>query len=115
MRKSRRTKATTFKPEVKVRIIDRDVGCIFCRANLHMRVPKGWEESIFDIAHVVNRSQGGLGVEQNGVLACRYHHGLLDNGNKGYRKELLEFAEDYLKRIYPGWNREEMIYKKWQY
>ena len=36
--------------------------------------------------HIVNKSQGGLGIEQNGVLGCRYHHGLLDNGNKGLRK-----------------------------
>lgn len=114
MGKSRRTKATTFKPETRERIIERDTGCIFCRANLCMPKKKGWEETIFDIAHIVNRSQGGLGVEQNGVLACRYHHGLLDNGNKGYREEFLRFAEDYLKSIYPDWNREELVYHKWK-
>lgn len=113
--KSKRTKATSFSTETRQRIIQRDIGCIFCRGNRYMRDQRGWEETIFDIAHIVNRSQGGLGVEQNGVLACRYHHGLLDNGNKGYREEMLEFAEDYLKRIYPDWNRDALVYKKWQF
>ena len=50
--------------------------------------------------------------EQNGVTACRSHHQLLDNGNKGLRAEMLEFAECYLKEQYPGWDREKLVYKK---
>lgn len=113
--KSKRTKATEFSPETRQRIIWRDKGCIFCMADMHMRKKIEWDQTIFDIAHIVNRSQGGLGVERNGVLACRYHHGLLDNGNKGYRAEMLEFAQDYLRSIYPDWNRDALVYKKWQF
>ena len=69
--------------------------------------------SIADFMHYINKSAGGLGIEQNGVLGCRYHHMLLDNGNKGLREEMLQIMEKHLKKHYPGWNRENLIYKKW--
>lgn len=56
--------------------------------------------------HVVPRSQMGMGVEENGVLGCPFHHSLLDNGNKGLRPEMVAMLEEYLKGIYPGWSRE---------
>lgn len=67
---------------------------------------------IQDIMHIVNKSQGGLGIEQNGVVGCRYHHGLLDNGNKGLRSEMLYMIEEYLGNCYPDWNRTSLIYEK---
>lgn len=57
---------------------------------------------IKDIMHFIPRSQGGLGIEQNGVLGCRYHHMLLDNGNKGLRDEMLKIMEEHLRMSYPG-------------
>ena len=45
--------------------------------------------------HIVPRSQGGLGVEQNGVLGCAGHHALMDNGNKGLRTEMIGMLEDF--------------------
>lgn len=84
MSKSRRTKACTFDKGTIARIISRDGDtCIFCASGRWPLVKKDFGAHIRDIAHVVNRSQGGLGVEQNGVTACRSHHQLLDNGNKG--------------------------------
>ena len=53
-----------------------------------------------DIMHIVNRSQGGLGIEQNGVTGCRYHHQLLDNGSKGLRPDMISYIEEYMKRLY---------------
>jgi predicted restriction endonuclease len=66
-----------------------------------------------DIMHVVNKSQNGLGVVQNGVLGCRYHHHLLDNGNQGLRDEMEQMLKDYLKSLYPGWTEESVTYSKW--
>ena len=63
--------------------------------------------------HYVNRSAGGLGIEQNGVVGCRYHHSLLDNGNKGYRKEMLADMKAYLQEQYPDWNEEDLYYSKY--
>jgi hypothetical protein len=66
----------------------------------------------FDVMHIVNRSQGGLGVEKNGVIGCRYHHMMLDNGNKGNRAEMLEHIRKYMRAIYPEWDETELYYKK---
>ena len=42
----------------------------------------------------------GLGVEQNGVLGCRYHHSLLDNGNKGLHREMDSMLQDYMRELF---------------
>lgn len=57
--------------------------------------------SIKDIMHYIPKSKQGLGIEQNGVLGCRYHHHLLDNGSKGLREEMLKMAKEYL-RLHKG-------------
>jgi len=77
-----------------------------------MNNPYDWNYKILDAMHIVNKSQGGLGIEENGVIGCRYHHGLLDNGSKGLREEMLHIIEDYMKKLYPDWSREDLIYKK---
>lgn len=65
------------------------------------------------IMHVVPRSQLGLGIEQNGVLGCIGHHGLMDNGNCGLRGEMRDMLEDYMQGMYPGWSREAVTYSKY--
>lgn len=106
------TRALQFDAKTKKRIVDRDCGCIFCNIGFYMNATDDFQYKILDCMHIVNKSQGGLGVEQNGVTGCRYHHGLLDNGNKGLRGEMLEYIETYMKSMYPGWDREKLIYKK---
>lgn len=110
MSKSKRAKATDFKPAVREAIRQRDrYLCLFCRLGKYGKSECDW---MLDIMHYKNRSAGGLGIEENGVLGCRYHHDLLDNGNKGYRKEMLEDMKKYLKSIYPEWNEEELVYRR---
>lgn len=109
---NRRTKALQFDQKTRDKIFDRDGACIFCRMFYHMPKKPIFELTILDLMHIVNKSQGGLGIEQNGVCGCRYHHSLLDNGNKGLRSEMLEIIEDYMKEIYPGWTRDSLIYRK---
>lgn len=65
------------------------------------------------IMHVVPRSQLGLGIEQNGALGCIGHHGILDNGNRGLRREMQAMLEDYMQGMYPGWSREAVTYSKY--
>lgn len=108
----KRTKACNFPAKTVKKIRERDGGCIFCQ-KLYYMPPE--PQYIYDIMHIVNRSQGGLGIEENGVCGCRYHHSLLDNGNKGIRQKMLEIIEDYMKSLYPGWDRENLIYKKWNF
>ena len=66
-----------------------------------------------DQAHYVNKSRMGLGIAENGVCACRYHHHLLDNGGRGLRDEMLSMMEEHLKAIYPHWNKKDLVYRKW--
>ena len=62
-------------------------------------------------AHFVNRSQGGLGVEENIVTVCRSCHSQMDNGQaiKLYRAR----AEEYLRSKYPDWDVKKLVYNKW--
>ena len=73
-----------------------------------------YEQSIHDIMHIVNKSQGGLGIEQNGVLGCRYHHSMMDNGNTDNANQMRELARNYLISIYPNWSIEQCTYDKWR-
>ena len=105
--KSQRTKATDIPPQVKKAVEERDsidgvLCCIFCKTpyNVHGE------------CHVIARSQGGLGVEQNLVSACRKCHSLMDNSI--YRDYYINKAKEYLKSIYPDWNEESLIYNKWK-
>ena len=68
-----------------------------------------------DIMHIVPKSQGGLGIEQNGVLGCRYHHTLMDNGNEDLRGVMFEYIEKYMQNLYPGWNKENLVYHKYEW
>ena len=110
----RRTRQTEFTPKARRAIYDRDGGgCIFCRMKYHMDRDETYGYGIFDVMHYVPRSQGGLGIEENGVLGCRYHHMMLDNGADGRRPEMLMILRGYLSGHYPGWSEEGLAYRKW--
>ena len=95
----KRTKALAIKTVIKKKVEERDGGCcIFCGRS-------GRGE-----AHVIARSQGGLGVEQNLVTACKKCHDALDNSIS--RPVMLEIAKQYLKNFYPDWSADNVIYKK---
>lgn len=97
----RRTKAVAIKPEVRARVEERDnYCCIFCG-----RAGRGE-------AHFINRSQGGLGIEENLLTVCRDCHIQMDNGQatKLYRAK----AEQYLKSIYPDWDKSKLVFNKWR-
>lgn len=97
----KRTKAVAITPEVRKQVEERDgYSCIFCGK------PGRGE------AHFINRSQGGLGIPENIITACRYCHGQMDNGQatKLYRAK----AEEYLKSKYPDWDRSKLVYDKWR-
>lgn len=96
----KRTRACAISKKTKLRVYERDKGrCIFCGA-------PGLPE-----AHVVPRSHGGLGIEQNIVTACRPCHDKMDNST--VRQQMLQVAADYLKRFYPDWNEQSLVYEKW--
>ena len=94
------TKATAISQAVKDAVIRRDDHrCIFCR---RWGAPE---------AHIVRRSQGGLGIEENVVCACRECHRAMDEGRD--RKYYQRKAEIYMKNHYPDWDRKRLTYKKY--
>lgn len=111
---TKRTRRLQFSTKEKKKVYERDNGqCIFCGMHYHMECTYTMLYDIKDVMHYINKSAGGLGIEQNGVLGCRYHHNLLDNGNKGLRIEMLAIMETYLRQQYKDWNKESLIYRKY--
>lgn len=96
---NKRTRACSIKAAVKKRVEERDGHrCIFCGK------PGRGE------AHVIPRSHGGLGVEQNLVTACRECHFCMDDTVS--RPLFLELAKQHLKAFYPDWTPDAVIFKK---
>lgn len=111
---SKRSNACEFNKKERQAIYERDKNyCIFCAM--------GYAPDVFEagygmsIAHIVPRSKGGLGIRQNGVLACMYHHMIMDNGNDSRREEMLGIAKEYLKGFYPDWQEKDLVYSKWKF
>lgn len=97
-----RTKYTNIKTETKKLVWDRDGGCcVLC----------GKHVSVFNSnAHIVPRSQGGLGVKENIVTLCNTCHYELDNTPK--RSKLMPMVKHYIKGYYQEWNEDDMKYRK---
>lgn len=99
----------------KIQIRD-DYTCLFCKLGYHMEKynPNSLDFIVHDIAHFIPKSKMGLGIEENGIECCRYHHHLMDNGNKGLRYEMLKITENYLKSKYSEWNKSNLVYRKYE-
>lgn len=109
------TKLLQVSKETYKAVLYRDEGCLFCKLGYYMHpdFPNVLDCMIMDAMHFIPKSKMGLGIPENLVIGCRYHHHLLDNGNKGLRNEMLSIVEKYLKEIYPTWDKNKLIYKKW--
>ena len=110
------TKLLQFSKPTIERIFERDnCSCLFCKCGYYTENKNlsELEFNIYDPMHFIPKSKLGLGIEENGVCGCRYHHHLLDNGNKGLREEMLLIMEEYLKLCYPNWDKEKLVYKKY--
>ena len=107
---------TEFSPAARKKIIERDEGrCIFCERGYRMENAEVFALSIKGLMHYIPRSQGGLGVPENGAVGCQYHHHMMDNGKEGYREEMLGIFKEYLKEHYLEWDEEKLIYSKWRW
>lgn len=113
---SKRSRACDITPKVRAKIHERDMGaCIFCRAGYMMPPEDEFATSrgMLQIMHFIPRSQGGLGIQENLAIGCIWHHNMMDNGNLGLREQMLIFFEEYLKAHYKDWNKDKLVYSKW--
>lgn len=113
-RSSKQAKAREFDKKTREKIWIRDGGCIFCKMNYRMEHATWYGKQLMGIMHYIPRSKNGLGIVQNGAVGCQYHHEMLDNGNSGNRKEMLELFEAYLKEENQDWSRKDLTYTKWR-
>ena len=98
----RETKATGIPIEVKKAVFKRDgEKCVWCGSPLG--VPT---------AHIVRRSHGGRGIEQNIVTLCPECHREMDEGKNGAR--IMEYVRWLMTIYYPGWKPEDVIYHKYK-
>lgn len=104
------TKARDFDRKTKLAIMERDKidgwpCCIYCGA----AAPSD-ESPVWSNAHFIARSQGGLGVQENGLTLCPACHRLYDQTTA--RPGMREFFRAYLKSRYPLWSEKSLIYRK---
>lgn len=102
------TKARDFNLKAKTEISLRDSidgwpCCVFC--GLAAPTPLAWSN-----AHFISRAQGGLGIPENGLTLCPGCHSRYDQGTG--RVEMREFFREYLIDHHPGWDENNLIYRK---
>lgn len=109
----KRARKAEFNQTTRKVIEERDNGCIFCQMRYRMEKALWMDLNTFSIMHFIPRSAGGLGIAENGAVGCQYHHDMLDNGNGGYREEMLELFEEYLVSVCDDWDKSKLVYDKW--
>ena len=101
-------KARDFDRHTKAAIAERDSiegwpCCVYCGAAAPG--PLAWSN-----AHFIARSQGGLGVVENGLTLCPECHRRYDQSTA--RANMREFFREYLKSKYEYWNEDDLVYRK---
>ena len=102
------TKARSIPKTVKLRVAARDSidgwpCCVFCGAAAPSEL--AWSN-----AHYIARSQGGLGIEQNGLTPCPICHRKYDQTTA--RFEMRGYFREYLSEHYENWSEDALIYRK---
>ena len=105
-RTSKQSKACDISKRVRDEVLDRDkYCCCVCGSPYNLTM-----------AHVfLNRSHQGLGVKENLATLCMKCHHSLDNGKNAEHNGIKRVLHDYMNRLYPNLNIEELRYKnKWE-
>ena len=102
------TKARDFSKKVKMAISERDSidgwpCCVYCGSAAPGQL--AWSN-----AHFIARSQGGLGIPENGLTLCPECHRRYDQ--TADRAEMRVFFREYLRMNYYDWNENDLIYRK---
>ena len=102
------TKARDFDRKAKEAISARDSidgwpCCVFC--GLAAPAPLAWSN-----AHFIARSQGGLGIPENGLTLCPRCHARYDQTDD--REEMRGYFREYLEERYDDWSEDALTYRK---
>ena len=102
------TKARDFDRKTKIAIAERDrvngwPCCVYCGA----AAPA---ELAYSNAHYISRSQGGLGIVENGLTLCPICHRRYDQTTA--RIEMRAFFRNYLQSRHENWDENALYYRK---
>ena len=103
--RQRKTEALKIDTETYNKVYERDKGCIICKTKIHDKIIEG-NYAPLECHHFISRAKLGMGIEENLVMLCKYHH----IEETTYRQQI----EQYLKGQYPHWNKERLVYKKYE-
>lgn len=102
---NKRTKSLRVSAAVRKAVLERDSFegypcCINCG-----------EPGAHDMAHLIPRSLGGLGIPENIVNLCqkKCHHNF---DRTSERENILLWLEMYMREKYENWDEIERVYKK---
>lgn len=97
-------KATDISQKVRDAVWERDGGrCIICES-----------PNAAPNAHIVRRSQGGMGIPENIVTLCAECHREFDEGTGEKHKWIVRLIDEYINMQYSGWSRAKVVYDKWK-
>lgn len=97
---------TEISREVRQKVYQRDswedtVCCVFCGKPFTRDFRP-------EVHHYVERSRGGMGIEQNLVCLCASCHKKLHNGDQ----RIKEYVKMYLESKYEDWDEKSLIVTK---
>ena len=104
------TKARDFDRNTKYAIANRvSINgwpcCVYCGAAAPAEL--AWSN-----AHYIARSQGGLGIPENGLTLCPSCHRRYDQTTE--RMGMREYFREYLREHHDEWSEEALTYRKWE-
>lgn len=89
----RKAKALKITTEVYNKVADRDKGCILCQMlGEHPKVTEAREKGlpvVYECHHYISRGRLGMGIEENLVILCKFHH--LEESR--YRNEIKRYLK----------------------
>lgn len=89
------------------KVYERDEGCILCKTlGIHEKIITTRIMPPLECHHYINKSRLGMGIEENLVILCKYHH----IEETRYRDAIKE----YLQGQYIDWNEEKLKFRKWE-
>jgi 5-methylcytosine-specific restriction endonuclease McrA len=103
-----KTNSLAISNETYNKVFERDGSCALCNTlGLHEKLIQDAIKNISAILechHYIPRSRLGMGIEQNLIMLCKYHH----MEETKYRDEI----KKYLKSKYQNWKETDLVFKK---